>query len=273
MRPLWVMRIFRLRGVLVVLVFVSAHVSADSRRLIGSMSETTSRWTYPGGIKITDWTALVALVLSLCTALWSYIATQLPPRIDVATPETIQLMCSDYDHQQMRCHQDAFFSVVADLFSVWNVSPRSTKAEVLLEISGQAQFMKNDSIRYSVLLEWKYFTDMTDDSSPERNTARVKLEKDDLANLETEFIIDPRDVEDSDMLRWSYFVEAVRDESEGNGLSSITFLFEIDFLYSADRFIECVYIVDDRMKENLEKDPYYYENFPRSVSCELIKRR
>ena len=213
-----------------------------------------------------DWTALAAFILSVLGLFWTEIAARIPPAIDVAFPETIQVECSDYDFDEEVCASHANFEIVVDLFSIWNASSFSTQIEVLEGISAVAKL--NGQEEGKIPLSWKYFTDITDVSAEKRNTGRTPISKGELENLETEFVVNRNILNENELslVRWKRFVDGVIDGS----ITFVEFEFYIQFAHSVDRRMICEYNVDQRMTEGLRSRGMYFHNFPRDVLCKFI---
>lgn len=216
-----------------------------------------------GGNRITDWTALAAFVISILGIFWTVIADRLTPAIDVAFPETIQIECSNYDFDEQVCPDDANFEILVDLFSIWNKSSFSTQVEILEKITAVAKY--NGQEEEKVPLSWKYFTDITDVSADKKNTGRTPIPKGQLENLETEFVVDRKALNESDVpaVKWKRFVDGVVDQS----IKFVVFEFEIYFAHSKKRRMICEYTIDQRMVDGLRSEGMYFHNFPRDVLC------
>jgi len=226
-------------------------------------------WTYPFGIKITDWASAAAFVLSLFGVFGVILAEQLDPTIEIALPGTIQIQCSNYDWDKEACPETANFETVVDLFTIWNKSLVSTKSEVLEEITGVAEFKSNRGVVYSLPLSWKYFTEITDVSTDKRNTGWVLLPKGKIENLETEFVVDSKNLDSDSMGKWKTSIDHFVGKENVDPITSIEFSFSIQFLHSDDRTMICKYNIDQKMKESLKKKGNYYHNFPRTPDCQM----
>lgn len=190
------------------------------------MTHQCPKWANPLGVKLTDWVAVIAFILSVGALLWTAFARQLYPSTDISFPDEIQLQCTQYD-KKYTCDSDSPVVLIADLFSIWNDSIVSTKPQILRQIDATIESNSfNDS-----LLKWKYFTEVVDSANKQKgNAGRAILYYGDLRNLEVEF--HQNQVSNTRKYTWTQLSSSVADEDIAIG-------FRIDLAYGSDIRARC----------------------------------
>lgn len=186
------------------------------------MSKQYPKWATPLGIKITDWVAVIAFILSVAGLLWTAFARQLYPSTDISFPEQIQIQCAPYDRDKKECPSDSGIKLVADLFSIWNDSIISTKPQILQRIDAtvDANFLGRLPMR------WQYFTEVVDRANKQKgNAGRTIFYFGDLRNIEIEFY--PVQIVGDDTFTWASLLNAI---AKSNAFVE----FRLDFAYGSD---------------------------------------
>ena len=178
-------------------------------------------------MKLTDWVAVIAFILSVSALLWTAFARQLYPSTDVSFPDEIQIQCIQYDHKKKQCSNDSSIVLIADLFSIWNDSIVSTKPQILRQIDAT---IESDAFNDS-FLKWKYFTEVVDSANKQKgNAGRAILYYGDLRNLEVEF--HQNQTSDANEYTWTQLSRSVAVEDIAIG-------FRIDLAYGSDIRARC----------------------------------
>lgn len=212
------------------------------------MTNHYPKWASPLGVKLTDWVAVIAFILSVVGLLWTGIARQLYPSIDVSYPEEIQIQCVSYNHKEKHCAPDSGIKLIADLFSIWNDSTFSTKPQILNRID--ATIESGDVDEFPLI--WKYFTEIVNSTNKQKgNAGRTVLYYGDLRNVEVEFSQDQ--VTNGRKITWSKITDLI-----ATGDIAVEFL--LDFAYGADKRARCnlIFRDDDISKFRDKVFPYHY---------------
>ena len=186
------------------------------------MSQQYPKWAIPLGIRITDWIAVIAFILSVAGFLWTAFARQLYPSTDISFPEQIQIQCAPYDQKKKECPSNSGIKLIADLFSIWNDSIISTKPQILQRIDATV-----DADSFGRLpMRWQYFTEVVDRANKQKgNAGRTIFYFGDLRNIEIEFY--PVQMVDDGTFTWFSLLNAIADKN-------IVAEFYLDFAYGSD---------------------------------------
>ncbi|MXY32672.1 MAG: hypothetical protein F4Y60_00990 [Boseongicola sp. SB0664_bin_43] len=222
------------------------------------MTHQYPRWASPLGVKLTDWVAVIAFILSVGGLLWTGIARQLYPSTDVSFPEEIQLQCTQYDGEQKRCIPDSSIVLVGDLFSIWNDSTFSTKPQILKRIHAT---ITSDNIGKFPFF-WKYFTEIVDSANKHKgNSGRAILYYGDLRNVEVEFSQDQ--VADGNSITWATLTDLIVADD-----ISVEFL--LDFAYGDDKNARCSLMFRQEDISDLKNQDYPYHYIIANSVCEEL---
>ena len=192
------------------------------------MSEKRPTWTYPFGVKLTDWVAVVAFVLSVVGLLWTAFARQLSPSTDVAYPEEIQFQCLVFSNDsKVPCTAASPLLLVADLFSIWNDSVISTKPQILRRIDATIVSGANGNVPW----RWKYFTEIVHSKATQKaNSGRAIFYYGELRNIEVLFSQSQLEID------LPYTWELLSNDIANN---DIDVEFVLDFAYGPRLFVRC----------------------------------
>lgn len=227
------------------------------------MTRQYPRWASPLGVKLTDWVAVIAFILSVAGLLATAIARQLYPSIDVAYPEEIQLQCVNYDYDDSdgdpaSCASNSPIRLTADLFSIWNDSIFSTKPQILQRID--AIIESNNAGEIS--MQWKYFTEIVDSENKRKgNSGRAIFYYGDLRNIEVEFF--QNQTMDETLYTWSVLASDIT-----NG--DITIIFSLDFAYGSDTKTRCDLTFRDDDIDSLRSEKYTSHYVVADAMCEEL---
>ena len=190
-------------------------------------------------LKITDWVAVIALIMSIWFGILSpFLASVTGPKIDIEYPVKVQFHCVN---RRAVCEPASPVMLTADLFSFWNNSRFSTRPDVLHKVSGRMGFSDPEfSSEFSFV--WRYFTEMTVTEmtdvakSTRKNAGRFSLNRGVLENVEIQF-----DVRE---LSWGELVQLIRE----HGMLHLSF--EVEMEYRGGE-ATCKLELGDDLKEQL----------------------
>ena len=214
------------------------------------------RWNIFGLKVAPDWIAIVGLLIMLWVVIVQPLIQELrEPRIDIVTPDALNIICDDYAEEQREsksvwiCDDHSVLKLVVTQFSISNSSRPGTKDEVVQKITGSIA-LENEQ---RVPLEWQFFSDLTGDArDPRSNAGRFVLKAGEIRNQEVEFSV-------SDTLNWSSIEKGISADDKAY------IAFVIDFLHTVDRDVECELALGS-LKTQL---PHFYVT-ARNVKCELV---
>ena len=222
------------------------------------MTRQYPKWANPLGVKLTDWVAIIAFILSVAGLFATVVARQLYPSIDVAYPEEIQLECVNYNRDQKHCIFNSKIKLLADLFSIWNNSIFSTKPQILQRIEAT---IESDSAG-KIPMRWKYFTEVVDNANKQKgNSGRAIFYYGDLRNIEVEFF--QNQIMDKMPYTWSALA---RDITNGG----IIIVFSLDFAYGSDTEIRCDLTFRDDDIDSLRSKKYTRHYVVADTMCEEL---
>lgn len=223
-----------------------------------------TRWTRPFGIKVTEWVAVLAFILSVGGLFWSTFASLLHPRIHTESPEEIQLQCigpvlkkgKEGEPDKAICKDESGIKVFADLFSMWNNSFFSTKPQIL--IKANMKMKAGDLLKADY--PWKHFTEILDHAgSRETNAGRAIIRQGELRNIEISF----SPVADSNKYTWAQLVTDIL-------ANRLSIEFTLDYAYGSSPKFICTLLFNDKNLTALKNNQFEYHYVTAVSTCKDI---